>query len=587
MSYVAADLGTLPGGGISVANATNSDGSLIVGYAKNSGGARLPVYWDAGGAIHALPTLNNGGQGSVDEAIGCSADGTVIVGVSDPGVSGNIRAVVWKNGPAWTISTLAVFPPCTVGFNSGASCCSSDGSLIFGYCYNGGGGASITPCQWTNGVISALPGTLGQPYGAVNGCSTNGVYAVGGIRDNNSNGNAAIWTNGVLTALTSPGSNVNFLGPQANGVSSTGGVVVGFGWDPATFATLGGDWAPSSFNQFASPLGGPDTTLIGCDGTGVFIVGTGDDNISFLSSAFVWVSGSPTQLPLIAGAATRQGQASAVSQDATTIVGYGINASHRQTAIRWTWSGPPIPGAGGPPTAPAPPSTLRLPVRFLLCQPTDWTLTQPVRTVYGLDHLAGMYVIGLADGVLIGPLLVSSDGAVTLPFPASAIILGMSFTPQVQTTDLDAGTPTIQGRRKDILAVTARVKSSLGVQVGSNQPDGAALDPPQNAPTWSGMQTIQTPAQSPSYISPSGQLVTLPITGDLYASIPGEWDVPGQVAVAGTPGQPLYVLAVIPEILEGDTVEQTYAKAPEQGRRPQQKRGERPVPGMWMIGGDA
>lgn len=419
----------------------------------------------------------------------------------------------------------------------------------------------------------------GTGLGVAAGCSLTGSVIVGECQTFTTLiGPATSWAGSSfsLTALQRLGTPA--VSDQAYACNFNGSIAVGIAWDDA-FNNYAASWTPT-----VHKIGTAGSSALGCDATGTYVVGFGATG-----AATLWINGSGQNLAFFAGQ-TAVGQAAGISYDATTISGWGTDASHHVVAVKWMWSAPggtPPPGNMPWPPTPVPPGTPIFPLRFLVCEPTGWTLTQPVQTVYGLDHLASMYVIGVADGVLIGPLLVSSDGAVTLPFPASAIILGMSFTPQVQTTDLDAGTPTIQGRRKDILAVTARVKSSLGVQVGANQPDGAALDPPQNAPAWSGMQTIQTPAQSPSYISPSGQLVTLPITGDLYASIPGAWDVPGQVAIQGTPGLPLYLTACIPEILEGDTVEQTYAKAPEQGRRAQQKRGERPVPGMWMIGGDA
>lgn len=586
MSYVVTSLGTLPSGGVSIANGVSSTG-VIVGSAVDSGHIQRPVYWDALGAIHILPTLNNGGAGSSDQAYNISADGTVIVGVSDPGVDGFVRAVKWTNGPSWTITELAVL----VGFpsdgSSVAACCSSNGSAIFGNCFSLAAGGGV-PCVWNGAAIAALPAPPLQPQGQVNGCSPDGTHAVGCVTNSSQNGIAAIWTTGTLVTLPSDGADTDFLLPQALGCSATGQTIVGFGWNTFTFSQLGGYWN-QSFHVLTSPLHGPNSDCLGCDQTGVFIIGTGDDSVLFLSSAVVWINGVGQQLPVLAGAANRGSQPNAITADATIIVGSGQSPANVQIAAKWQWSGAPAPGAGGPPTgAPPPPPAPRLPVRFLLCQPTDWTLTQPTQTVYGLDHLAGMYVIGLADGVLVGPLLVSADGVATLPFPASAIILGLSFTPQLQTTDFDAGNPTIQGRRKDIIAVTARVKSSLGVQVGANQPDGAALDPPQNAPAWSGMQTVPIPPQSPSYTSPSGQLVTLPITGDMRDTVLSDWETPGQVAIQGTPGLPLYVLACVPELLDGDTVEQTYSKAPEGGQRkrePPAKQG-RPVPGSWMLNGD-
>ena len=50
------DLGTLPGGGLSVARTINN-GGMVAGMAGNSAGVMRAVWWDAAtGAIHEIPT---------------------------------------------------------------------------------------------------------------------------------------------------------------------------------------------------------------------------------------------------------------------------------------------------------------------------------------------------------------------------------------------------------------------------------------------------------------------------------------------------------------------------------------------------
>jgi hypothetical protein len=247
-----------------------------------------------------------------------------------------------------------------------------------------------------------------------------------------------------------------------------------------------------------------------------------------------------------------------------------VTAYNGPTSVSGTWNLPP---SG---LVPNDPNNGVLPAAA-----GSWTITPPVTTIYGLDQLAGESVVGLADGVLIGPITVSPDGAIELPFPASAVTLGLPFTPQVQTTYLDAGNPTIQGRRKNIVAVTARVTNTQGVNVGTNQTDGSTLSPQQVAPPWSNLSP--DPAMNgPTYISPSGQTVNQLVTGDLRADVLAAWAKPGQIAIQGTPGLPMTVLAVIPETLEGDVPETQYAPDRPQGRG-RQEREPRPVPGMWML----
>lgn len=71
----------------------------------------------------------------------------------------------------------------------------------------------------------------------------------------------------------------------------------------------------------------------------------------------------------------------------------------------------------------------------------------PITVLYGLPHLEGEFVRGLADGVPF-PALQVVDGSITLPFPASVVIVGKSFTSEAETTNLEAGAAdgTAQGK---------------------------------------------------------------------------------------------------------------------------------------------
>ena len=215
--------------------------------------------------------------------------------------------------------------------------------------------------------------------------------------------------------------------------------------------------------------------------------------------------------------------------------------------------------------------------RFLSCQ-NGWTVASVFNRLYGLDHLIGMNVVGLLDGVLVS-MTVTSDGSVTFPFAASNVKVGLPFTPQVQTPYLDAGNPTIQGRRKNITAVTVRIEESAGVYVGTNQPDGGAQVPQALAPAWSQMAPVG-PTQPTTYQTAAGQTVTKLFTGDIRIPVTADWATPGQVAIQGTPGLPLNVLAVIPEILEGDTADSGYSREPPNRGDPGVAQGR---PGAWML----
>jgi hypothetical protein len=186
-----------------------------------------------------------------------------------------------------------------------------------------------------------------------------------------------------------------------------------------------------------------------------------------------------------------------------------------------------------------------------------WSLAPNVTEVGGLMHLAGKQVVGLADGVPVGPLVPDFTGFVTLPFPASLIILGLGFTAQMQSVYLDTGNPTIQGTRKVIPAATVRSEASSPMQAGSNQVDASTLSPAPLFVNWPGLATAkpQGAALPATYTSPGGRAVQPLFTGDTRIPIQSGWKKPGQVAVQQTLPLPLSVLALIPEIQPGDTPE--------------------------------
>lgn len=185
----------------------------------------------------------------------------------------------------------------------------------------------------------------------------------------------------------------------------------------------------------------------------------------------------------------------------------------------------------------------------------DWTMTQPVASVGGALHLAGATVTGLADGVVIAPRTVNDDGTIDLDAPASAVVIGLGFQTQVQTVPIDVGSPTVQGQRKVVAAVSAQVQDSRSVLLGQSQQDGSTLSPPQIAPVWGGMQATDDLLSAP-YDS-----VTIPLfTGWVRTPVEGGWSKEGQIAVQQDLPLPLNVISLVAELLTGDTPGQTVPK---------------------------
>jgi hypothetical protein len=161
----------------------------------------------------------------------------------------------------------------------------------------------------------------------------------------------------------------------------------------------------------------------------------------------------------------------------------------------------------------------------------------PVTTVSGLTHLVGQQVVGLADGTPVGPLTVSAAGTVTLPQAATKIVLGLAYTPQLQTLQLDLGEPTAQGKRKKISACTVRCRDTLGLQFGTS---------------------FTTLVTMKDFIignvgSASNKIVAGLVTADARTIADPLWQVPGQYCLQQPLPYPATILGVIPEIEVGDT----------------------------------
>lgn len=162
----------------------------------------------------------------------------------------------------------------------------------------------------------------------------------------------------------------------------------------------------------------------------------------------------------------------------------------------------------------------------------NWTMTAPVSSVGNLAYLNGMTVGILADGNVMAQQVVSA-GAVTLEVPASSVLVGLPFQGQIQTLYIDAGEPTIQGKRKKVNAVTVRVDQTRGIKAGR---------------TW---QTL-VPVKAWNSTVPMGGPLPL-ITGDQRIVLDPVYDTGGQICLQVDDPVPATVLGVIPEVSVGDS----------------------------------
>ena len=154
----------------------------------------------------------------------------------------------------------------------------------------------------------------------------------------------------------------------------------------------------------------------------------------------------------------------------------------------------------------------------------------PVTTVNGLDHLDGASVVALADGNVVTGLTVA-NGSITLQHPASIITVGLPYSSDLQTLDLEIAAPTIQGKRKKISAVTLRLENSRGLKAGHDLTTLVEIKERSN-------QTY-------------GQAVSL-TTGDEHVHIPPAWDTHANLWIRQDNPLPASILAIIPEVYLGN-----------------------------------
>jgi hypothetical protein len=165
----------------------------------------------------------------------------------------------------------------------------------------------------------------------------------------------------------------------------------------------------------------------------------------------------------------------------------------------------------------------------------------PATAFSGAQFLAGQTVTGLADGNVITPFVMPSNGAFTLPVAASKVTLGLGFTCQLQTLAIDLGEPTVQGKVKKIPSVDVRVADTLGLSIGS---DFNHLVP---------MKDLIRGNVSSMLTGQSSQIVTDLVTGDARTILDPTYTVPGQYCIQQSLPYPATVLGVFPSIVVGDS----------------------------------
>jgi hypothetical protein len=158
-----------------------------------------------------------------------------------------------------------------------------------------------------------------------------------------------------------------------------------------------------------------------------------------------------------------------------------------------------------------------------------WSCTTPVTVISGLNHLEGEPVSIVADGgVVLGKTVVNAT--VILPVAATRIYVGPGYTCQLQSLRIEAGQTTMQGRRKKITQVVARVVDTRGLKAGHDF---------KTMWEFKGPSAYQAPQQL--------------ITGDQIITLDPRWEQEGQVCFQQDYPLPAQIIAIIPSVEPGDT----------------------------------
>jgi hypothetical protein len=151
-------------------------------------------------------------------------------------------------------------------------------------------------------------------------------------------------------------------------------------------------------------------------------------------------------------------------------------------------------------------------------------------TVSGLNHLEGKQVAILADGA-VAPLATVTAGAVSLPWAAQSITVGLPFTSVLEPMRLEYGSAdgTAQGKKKKISKVTVRFYRTVGGEIGSVEDKEDTI-------------YFRTPADAMSSFVPL-------FSGDKEITFRGGWDTDGYIRIKHDQPLPMTVISIMPKLV--------------------------------------
>jgi hypothetical protein len=156
-----------------------------------------------------------------------------------------------------------------------------------------------------------------------------------------------------------------------------------------------------------------------------------------------------------------------------------------------------------------------------------------IQTVTGLDHLEGRTVSALNTGNVERDLVVT-DGSVTLKAPGSRIHIGLPYTADMETLDIDfsSNEGSSFGRKKSVSEVVVKVQKTRGMMCG---------------PSFAKLKEFKQ--RNPGYETPLDPIA--PRTGEMGIAVESSWKTNGRVCIRQEDPLPMTVQAIVPEVTIG------------------------------------
>lgn len=153
--------------------------------------------------------------------------------------------------------------------------------------------------------------------------------------------------------------------------------------------------------------------------------------------------------------------------------------------------------------------------------------------VFQFPHMIGLTVCALVDGNVVRDLVVDDDGNVTLPYAGATVTVGLPYTPEIETLDVN-----VDGKGQTVKKVTGKVwfevRNSRGLFVG--EPGGRMTE-------WK-QRTVADGAVNMNAPTPLATMRD-------HVAISGGWGVNGRVILQQRDPLPCEIVSVTPEVTFG------------------------------------